>query len=124
MYLSPGGKTASQAEAGMLSVLVGIENYHEHRQEVACEAHWYAGRQGPSPLRNPLFHKVLPWVGGEASRRGCLQGEGDGGARGGGSPPLSTLWEGGDPYPRGVWWWGDGKACRVRNTELKESFCE
>lgn len=44
-------------------------------------------------------------------------------------PPLCRLWEEGDKYPRwcgggvGVGW-GDGQACGVRNSELKESFSE
>ena len=33
-------KVASHAEAGMLSVLVGIGNNHENKQGVVYEAHW------------------------------------------------------------------------------------
>lgn len=32
MYFSPGGKVASHAEAGMLSVLEGIGNNHENKE--------------------------------------------------------------------------------------------
>ena len=33
-------KVSSHAEAGMLSVLVGIGNNHENKQGVVYEAHW------------------------------------------------------------------------------------
>lgn len=112
MYFSPGGKVASHAEAGMLSVLEGIGNNHENKQGVVYEAHGRCGRRGPlSPEKSSFsqcFGLPVSLLEGNAFSLGCSGGgEGRGIRRGtreecGPSAwtTFCTLWKKGDKYSR------------------------